>query len=150
MEPDPRGTPAVVLMRPYERWGAAVSHLSTIVPLWAIVANALIYFAYSQKSRVVCLHARQGINFQLMFLLVFIAKCMTDLFARLLAAVDPLGAFPVHVRSAGTHLLSGVFVLYAAVCVIGAVQALRGRIFVYPLAGGRLYRNYLEARLSER
>jgi len=32
---------------------------------------------------------------------------------------------------------------YAASCLIGIYQALRGRIFVYPLAGKQVYRQFL-------
>ena len=46
-------------MRPEERGIAALSHLSTLVPLWALVANAVLYFLYRESSRAVCFHARQ-------------------------------------------------------------------------------------------
>ena len=147
MEPVARDDPApAALMRPYERWGALLSHVWSIVPVWAIVANALLYFAYRESSRIVCFHARQGILFQLLFLMAAIVKCVADFLARLAAVIGPWPALPEATDRWGTRSLAAILALYAGVCLFGAVQALRGRVFVYPLVGARLYRSYLRAR----
>lgn len=133
-------------MRPYERWGSVLSHLWTIIPLWAIVANALIYFVYRESSRVVCFHARQGIVFQLVFLLFVVAKLVIDLFAKPLGVIGPLASVPGYIDRAGQIFLLVLFIAYAMVCLVGAAYALRGRIFAYPLIGQALYKGFLRAR----
>ena len=135
-------------MRPEERGLSALSHLSTIVPLWALVGNAVLYFLYRQSSRVVCFHARQGINFQLLFLVCVIPLIFLYLLSPLVEVLLGSGsALTVQVcrgirfvADAGIWLTAAA---YAACCLIGIFQALRGRIFVYPLAGKQVYRQFL-------
>lgn len=134
---------AAAPLRPYERGAAALCHLSTIVPFWALIANGVLYFTYRESSRIVCLHARQGINFQIMFLLAWIAKAIVDMFARLVAQVGVPDMLVRIIETTGDYALLAVFLIYAAICLYGALQALRGRIFIYPIAGRRLYENYL-------
>ena len=43
------------------------------------------------------------------------------------------------------YALIALFAAYAAICLYGAASALRGRFFVYPIAGRRLYQNYLRS-----
>ena len=44
------GATAPPPMQPYERTAAALCHLSTIIPGYALVANGLLYFAYRESS----------------------------------------------------------------------------------------------------
>ena len=53
-----------------ERAMSILCHLSTLVPIWALASNALIYFTYRESSRAICFHARQGIHFHLLLLIV--------------------------------------------------------------------------------
>jgi len=136
-------------MRPDERGLSALSHLSTIVPLWALVGNAVLYFLYRQSSRVVCFHARQGINFQLLFLvcvipLIFLYYLVPPLVRALLGSDSALALQVCDViRLVADWGIGLTAAAYAACCLIGIFQALRGRIFVYPLAGKQVYRQFL-------
>jgi len=135
-------------MRPEERGLSALSHLSTIVPLWALVGNAVLYFLYRQSSRVVCFHARQGINFQLLFLVCVIPLIFLYLLSPLVEVLLGSGSALTAqvcrgIRFAADAGIGLTAAAYTVCCLIGIYQALRGRIFVYPLAGKQVYRQFL-------
>ena len=127
-------------LRAEERVIAALAHFSTLVPLWALVANALLLFTYRESSRAICFHARQGIQFQVLFLMLSVPVLLMRLLEKLLrlAHVGPL--VTEHLGEVAMWALGAIYAVYAACCLAGIVQALRGRFFLYPLAGRPLYR----------
>ncbi|HUT23888.1 MAG TPA: DUF4870 domain-containing protein [Sumerlaeia bacterium] len=133
-----------------DRWLAALSHASTAAPLWALAANALLFFAYGEKSRVVCLHARQGIRFQILFLLAAGAKFLADALSVPVAVVSGSDSLRGAVDRAGRWVLAALFAVYVLCCLVGVVQSLRGRVFIYPFVGGKkLYEEYIRAGFHE-
>ncbi len=136
-------------MLPYERWAAVLSHLWTIIPLWAFAANGIIYYVYRETSRVVCFHARQGIVFQLAFLLAVVAKMIIDLLVQPLGVISGMQSWPESVDSVGWIVIYAIFGVYTLLCLYGAYQALRGRIFAYPVFGRALYKSFLQAQGKE-
>lgn len=147
LERDGHGIP---VMRPEDRGVALLCHFFTMVPLWALVANGLLYFHYRESSRAICFHARQGINFQILFLAVSIpllsAYLLSDLMGIVLA---PLLAEPLVIRICLLldQFISLTLVLLAAgyilCCLIGFIQALKGRVFPYPFVGKRAFQRYI-------
>lgn len=137
-------------MRTEERWISGLCHLSTLVPLWALIANGMLYFYYREVSRTICFHARQGISFQLLFLLCVIPFFFVLLLSNLLGlalspflspeAVDWVTLFVRYATYAPLAILSA---LYGLTCLVGIVQAIRGKVFPYPLVGKRLFENYV-------
>jgi uncharacterized Tic20 family protein len=130
---EPSVTP--LAMRPDERGMAALCHLFTMLPVWALVANALIHFMYRESSRVVCFHARQGIHFNLLLLLLAVPVFLLGPVVKLLGVAGIHASTVNLIPAIGTWLLIGVYGLYAACCLIGVCAALVGRTWVYPLVG---------------
>jgi uncharacterized Tic20 family protein len=121
-----------------ERGVTALCHLSTIIPVWALAVDAFIYFMYRETSRVICFHARQGIHFQFLFLLCVIPLSFLYLLNLILREVlltlTPDWAVPIYgwLEQGINFTLGMLFIAYAAFCLMGFFQALRGRAFVYP------------------
>ena len=136
----PQAKPPISLLQPSERGVALFSHVSTLIPLWGILLNALLYFIYREKSRSVCLQALQGIHFSVILLCAIGAKGVIDLFAGLVHPLTDSDAFEQNVERITTYGLGGLYVLFAVCCLIGAWHALRGRILAYPLVGKRVGR----------
>lgn len=128
-------------LRAEERVIAALAHFSTLVPLWALIANALLLFTYRESSRAICFHARQGIQFQVLFLMLSVPVLLMRLLERLLALTHAPQLLTEHLWQAAMWALGIVYGVYAACCLLGIVQALRGRFFLYPLVGRPLYRH---------
>ncbi|HBF35638.1 TPA: hypothetical protein DDW35_13835 [Candidatus Sumerlaeota bacterium] len=127
------------LMPPGERGVVALCHLSTVIPVWALAVDALIYFLYRETSRAICFHARQGIHFQFLFLLCVIPLSFLYLLNHILREVlATLLTITVADRIFGwmeqgiNATLTVLFIAYAAFCITGFFQALRGRVFLYP------------------
>ena len=139
-EPDPQPAP---LMLPEERAAAIVCHLSTAIPLWAFVSNAVIYFLYREKSRAVCFHAGQGIHFQVLLLSVVVARRLSDMLARIAGILLRRVAVYGTAVEIGDAVVTAVFIVYVAFCLVGVIQAWRGRILAYPFVSRRLLRRYL-------
>lgn len=141
--------PVLPPMRADERGIAVLCHLSTMVPLWTLVANGLLYFLHRESSRVICFHARQGINFQILFLVcvipLFLLYLLSDLVGILLSGSSAqalVGGIIVQTANVAIGITAAA---YAACCIAGIVQALRGRVFVYPLVGRQLYRHFVRS-----
>lgn len=132
-------------MLPEERTASLLCHLSTAIPLWALVSNAAIYFLYREKSRAVCFHARQGINFQVLLLAIVVVKRLADMLARILAIVARRIAVSELVEQVGDSVLLSVFIVYVSFCLIGAIQAVRGRVLPYPFVSASALREYVRA-----
>jgi uncharacterized Tic20 family protein len=132
-------------LRAEERVIAALAHFSALVPLWALVANALLLFTYRESSRAICFHARQGIQFQVLFLILSVPVLLMPLLKRLLTLTHVPQFLTAHLDQAAGWTLGIVYGLYAAFCLLGIVQALRGRFFMYPLVGRPLYRQMADA-----
>ena len=118
---------------PDERVVTALCHLSTLVPLWAVPANAFLFFLFRQSSRTICFHARQGIHYHFLFLVVAVPFLLMIPLENLLilAGVPPSAAHKLPTLAFG--LLGILYLVYAAFCLVGVVQALRGRSYAYPL-----------------
>ncbi|NQU44714.1 DUF4870 domain-containing protein [bacterium] len=144
-----RDTNSLPLMRPEDRGLAVLSHLSTVVPVWALVANALLYFLCREGSRAAGFHARQGITFQLLFLMAVIPMLflylLSDLLGVILESLAPTlaGSVQIGTDHFATAMLTLTATAYGICCCIGVIQALRGRFFVYPLAGKRIFEDYI-------
>jgi uncharacterized Tic20 family protein len=127
-----------------ERSVAVLCHLSTIVPIWGIVVNAILLFGFRERSRVVCLHARQGIGYQVVLLLLAIAWILGEIFLGILSVAGTGGDILERTQSYIWIAVICVYGAYSAICLTGAVQAFRGRIFAYPFIGTRIYAQYAE------
>ncbi|MFP4580078.1 MAG: DUF4870 domain-containing protein [Candidatus Sumerlaeia bacterium] len=143
--------PALPPMHTDERGLAVLSHISTMVPIWALVVNAILYFQCRERSRAVCFHARQGINFQLLFLLVVIPlffiyflSSLAEIVMRPLVGMHAAVRLGLLIDQLASLCLVGVFLAYITCCLIGIIQALRGIIFVYPIAGKKVFRRHLD------
>lgn len=128
--PPARELPALL---PDERVVTALCHLSTLVPLWAVPANAFLFFLFRQSSRTICFHARQGIHYHFLFLVVAVPFLLMIPLENLLilAGVPQSAAHKLPILAFG--LLGILYLVYAAFCLVGVVQALRGRSYAYPL-----------------
>lgn len=138
---DPAGPESRPALRAEERVIVASAHFSTLVPLWAIAANALLLFAYRESSRAICFHARQGIQFQVLFLMLSVPILLMPLLQALLTLTHVTPRITEHLDAARWWALGAAYAFYAACCLTGIVQALRGRFFMYPLVGRPLYRH---------
>jgi uncharacterized Tic20 family protein len=127
----PRDRPAVLL--PEERVVTALCHLSTLVPLWAVPANALLFFLFRQSSRTVCFHARQGIHYHFLFLVVAVPFLLLIPLENLLILAGISQQVAHKLPTLAFLLLGLLYGVYATFCLVGAVQALRGRGYAYPL-----------------
>ncbi len=130
-------------IRADERPPAFICHLSSIVPLWALAANAILYFIYHESSRIVCFHARQSMHFHLLLMVIAVPLFLVDAAEKVLRLVQVPQYWLGNPTIVSKTLLFGVFGMYCTICLIGAVQALRGRIFIYPVIGRKLYENYV-------
>ncbi|MFW6286324.1 MAG: DUF4870 domain-containing protein [Candidatus Sumerlaeota bacterium] len=137
-----------IRVRADERPPVVICHLAALVPLWALAANAVLYFVYRESSRMVCFHARQCLHFHMLLMAtavpLFLVEAGEKMLRLLRVPEDWLGNLPL----VGQTLLFGVYGAYCCVCLLGALQALRGRVFVYPLVGRALYNNYILAPRS--
>ncbi len=137
--------PPVQIMSFQERLITVISHLSAAIPIWGVVANASLFFVFRESSRLICLHARQGILLQLFFLMAAIIWVGTEILARFLNVLQ--FAENVSTIVAGSGFVVFAFVAFPlwAFCICGAIQSSRGVIFAYPLIGKNSYREYLKA-----
>jgi uncharacterized Tic20 family protein len=149
LEEDTRGTDASVRLAsaqqrrlprelppllPEERVVAALCHLSTLVPLWAVPANALLYFLFRQSSRTICFHARQGIHYHFLFLLVAVPFLLMIPLENLLILAGVPQNVAHNLPTVAFALLGILYLVYAAFCLVGAIQALQGKSYAYPLS----------------
>jgi uncharacterized Tic20 family protein len=147
--------PDLPKMRTEERGLAVLSHIATMIPIWALVVNAVLYFQYREKSRAVCFHARQGINFQLLFLVILIPlfslyflSSLTGVVLTPLMEEESVRAICLRLDQFASLVLAGLFLAYLSCCGIGIVQALRGFVFVYPVAGKQVFQRYVREALG--
>lgn len=138
-----------LLMRPDEKGVVVLCHLITIVPLWALVANALLLFLYRQSSRAVCFHATQGIHFQILLLMVSVPVFLLLPLEKLLKVAQVSPALAGALPAVAEYVLTGLLVVYAFFCLVGAFQALRGKVFKYPLVGRSVYRSFQKGTFAE-
>jgi uncharacterized Tic20 family protein len=130
-------------IRADERPPVFICHLASVVPLWALVANAVLYFIYHESSRIVCFHARQSMHFHILLMIVSVPLFLVDAAEKVLRLVRVPQDWLGEPSMVSKTLLFGVFGMYCTVCLVGAIQALRGRIFIYPIVGRKLYENYV-------
>ena len=138
-------TPTPTLIYPNERRMAAISHLMNIVPLWGLIANALIFFAWRERSRSVCFHARQGINLQILLLLLVTVKMLADILSKFVAVALEQSIIPIYAKSAGDVFLTIAYFIYAGFCFYGVFKAISGKFFLYPYIGPKLLNGYVRA-----
>jgi uncharacterized Tic20 family protein len=103
------------------------------VPLWAVPANALLFFLFRQSSRTVCFHARQGIHYHFLFLVVAVPFLLLIPLENLLILAGISQQVAHKLPTLAFLLLGLLYGVYATFCLVGAVQALRGRGYAYPL-----------------
>ncbi|MBN1867929.1 DUF4870 domain-containing protein [Candidatus Sumerlaeota bacterium] len=125
-------------LQPGERGAALVGHLSTLVPLWGAVVNAFLFYLYRERSRNVCHQALQGIHFSLILLCAVAVKYLLDLSAKLIGVLTESAAFAPSVRSITDYAFWAFYALFGLCCLVGAWQALRGRVLSYPIVGKRI------------
>lgn len=130
-------------MRREERAVVFLSHVSTMVPVWALVANGLLHFYYREISRAICFQARQGIHLQVMFLLLSVPISLALPLKKLLLLANVPNKFADYIPTGAWYLLLIVYGIYVLLCLIGAILAVRGKIFCYPLVGRTLFHNYI-------
>ncbi len=126
----PRELPPLL---PDERVVAALCHLSTLVPLWAVPANALLFFLFRQSSRTICFHARQGIHYHFLFLVVAVPFLLMIPLENLLILAGIPQSMAHKLPTMAFALLGILYLVYAAFCLVGVVQALQGKSYAYPL-----------------
>jgi len=54
-------------------------------------------------------------------------------------------AVPDFISQLSDAVMTAVFTVYVSFCLMGAVQAWRGRVLRYPFVSGRMYRRYAAA-----
>ena len=124
------------MLHPREREIVALTYLLAIVPLFGILAAAIVALAYQERSRTVVFHAKQAIVGQAFLLLVFVVICMFGVFAVLVGVLSPTlreGFFFFN-----KIVFFAVGIAYLVWCFYFAWVSLDGRDVDYPLIGARL------------
>ncbi|MGI6648183.1 MAG: DUF4870 domain-containing protein [Bacillota bacterium] len=113
---------------------AAVSHLGIFLNLLGIVLALIIYLLKQEQSKFIAHHAKQAVGFQLV---VVIAGAVAG-FSGFGVALGSLffGPGPGVVGIVGVAVFFWLTIVLVAICaIVGAVRALMGKDFQYPLVG---------------
>jgi len=123
-------------MRDDERFFAALCHAAVIIPFWGIVAAALVWMYFKERSREVVFHAQQGIFFQVCALAIFLIAILAKIFEGIIRLISDSLADAIAALNFFFIVLG--FVIYAGICLYGAYRVWTGNSFLYPVIGRRM------------
>lgn len=129
---------------PAERLPLALSHLATALPVWGLVANALLLFGYRESSRSILFQARQALQLQVVFLALATLVFLAQLVFVLLATAGLPAALMQVLITLGWWLLCTAAAGQAALGLWGLGRVLGAQFFVYPVVGEEARRLYRE------
>lgn len=112
---------------------SALVHLFNAVPLWGLLFCGWVWFAMREESRQVVRQARQAMTFHTLLMGGLLIWMLLEWFSRLIKQLSPtLGNLLMGLNGA---IVTGLLIIYAAVCLLGAARCLSGQPFNYPLVG---------------
>lgn len=138
---------------------AALSHAAILVPGVGLIASIMIWVTQREKSRFVRFQALQATIFHVLLVVLYFVGMgcyMVSIFGMIGVAglVEGAGGSPDPALTGGMLVplvvLIGMLLIALAMVlsgVVGAVLALRGRNFHYPLLGGWLKKRYGDEQL---
>lgn len=110
---------------------AGFCHLLNVFPLWGLLFCGWIRFSYREESREVVAQAERAMTFHVILMSAGLIWMMVWLLARLVSALSS-GAGALLMRLNHGVMLA-VYVVYALICLYGALCAFRGKTFNYPM-----------------
>lgn len=132
-----------------EKLMAGLAHGSILLPMWGLILSALIFITQREKSPFTREQAAQAIVWQAALIAVFMVGmgCYMLSFFGLMGGMILTGGEPAGGPPPAFFLPFGVMgmvalgaLLFIAVGLFGAVRALQGHPFQYPLVGGFMNR----------
>lgn len=134
-----------------ERVMAALSHISTLLPMVGVIAPIVIWITQKDKSKYVAFQALQALAYQLTMILAwfigmgcymfsFFGTFFTIPFSDSSQSASPLFAlgFIIPFLVFGAIFIGGFFfIIYG---IVGAVMAFQGKPFRYIIIGNRIER----------
>jgi uncharacterized protein len=122
-----------------ERGNIFLAHLFTIIPLWGILFNGIMWVSFKDRSRKIVFHAHQCIFFQVVFLAAIIVGLIFNLLVKLISAINgTIGALLGFVNSS---IISLIIIIYFGSCLYAMWSILQGHDFEYPFIGSKLREN---------
>ena len=123
-------------IHPRDREMVALTYLLAIIPLFGILAAAVIALVYQERSRTVVFHTKQAIAAQAAMLLVFVVICFFSLFAVLVGVLSPRLKIVLLDFDTIVFYLTGI--VYLLWCLYMVWMSLSGNHIELPLIGPRL------------
>jgi uncharacterized Tic20 family protein len=112
---------------------AGLCHLCNALPLWGLICNGLVWFAFRERSRYLVGQTQQAMYFHGLLLFVIVIWMLISAFTKLVAyLVAPVGAVLYQINLAIIILVLG---LHVVICAIGAWRTFNGQLFCYPFVG---------------
>lgn len=128
-----------------ERLMAGLAHGSILLPMWGLILSGLIFVTQREKSEYVRQQAAQAVGWQTALIVTFIAGmgCYMVTFFGIIGGLiltegaatgGPPPAFFLGFGVMGLIMLA--MFAFMVIGIFGAVRAIQGRAFRYPLVGG--------------
>lgn len=132
-----------------ERWLAALSHASILIPTLGFAAPLIVWITHREKSHFLRFQALQALTFQLLVAAVgVVLGALSGLFVGALGLLSGAFAFTLQSETPFVLITGGQFlVLGGLLCLMGlavllgivaAIACLSGSNFRYPILGWRL------------